>query len=104
MDINLNGNSLKNPRLNARAEKAKRLQQGVSQENKSLKETADQFEVLFVHNLMKEMRKTVPQGGLLPNNHGGKIFQDMLDEKYAEGISRRGGLGLSKIIYEQNQK
>lgn len=72
--------------------------------NAELKKASDGFEELFVHQLLKEMRKSIPKTGLLDGGRGEEIFQDMLDENYAKVITESGGLGLSDVIYEANKK
>ncbi|MBF0272175.1 MAG: rod-binding protein [Magnetococcales bacterium] len=66
--------------------------------------TAD-FEAMFIQQMFKAMRKTVPEdpkGGLFSKGQGGKIFEEMLDGEYAKNFSRNGsGLGLKEAIFKQ---
>ncbi|MBF0294369.1 MAG: rod-binding protein [Magnetococcales bacterium] len=66
--------------------------------------TAD-FEALFLQQLFKSMRNTVPtdpNGGLFAKGPGEKLFQEMLDGEYAKNFSRgRNGLGLKEAIFKQ---
>jgi Rod binding domain-containing protein len=71
-------------------------------EQDRLKEAAAGFESLFVKQMMAEMRKTVPDSGLIKQGQGEKIFRDMLDQEYATEMSRRPeGYGLKESLYEQ---
>lgn len=72
--------------------------------NKELKEAADGFEQLFVHKLLQIMRSSLPKEGLMSGGRGEEIFQDMLDDKYANIITKNGALGMSKMIFEQTKK
>jgi len=72
-----------------------------NQFNKRLKEATKSFEELFVHNLIKEMRKSIPKEGLLSGGQGEEIFQDMLDGEFAKKISENQGIGLSEFMYQQ---
>ncbi len=72
-----------------------------SKDLQALRDVANDFEEVFVNLLLKEMRKTVGDGGLTEKSHQQKIFEGMLDEGYAENIADVGGLGLSDMIYEQ---
>lgn len=67
----------------------------------AIREAARQFESVFMHQVFKTMRATVPQGGLLDTGFGGQVFTDMLDQEYAELASKNGQLGLAGIIAEQ---
>jgi flagellar protein FlgJ len=66
-----------------------------------LMEACQQFESIFIHQMISQMRATIPEGGLFEKSQGEKIFQDMLDHEYAQNISKAGGIGLAKILYDQ---
>jgi len=67
----------------------------------AIREAARQFESVFLHQVFKTMRATVPEGGLLDTGFGGQVFTDMLDQEYAELASKNGQVGLTAIIAEQ---
>lgn len=62
---------------------------------------AREFEAIFTSLLMKSMRKTVFDGGLLPKSIGEKIYTDLLDVEYARIISNNASLGLAEQIVKQ---
>lgn len=74
-----------------------------SKGDKQLLDACQQFESLFVHMMLKEMRSTVPDGGFIEKGQGTKIFEDMYDQEIAKNISKskNQGIGLAKMIYEQ---
>ncbi|MCB9540622.1 MAG: peptidoglycan DD-metalloendopeptidase family protein [Myxococcales bacterium] len=67
-------------------------------EDEALREAARQFESVFVHQLFKSMRATVPKGGMTDAGFGGEVFTDMLDAEYARSVSSTGQLGLADVI------
>ncbi len=70
--------------------------------DKKLRKACRDFESIFLFNLFKEMRKTIPRSGMLPDAPGKETFQMMFDQKVAEDLSGRGeGMGLQKMLYEQ---
>ncbi|KJS85456.1 MAG: hypothetical protein JM58_08425 [Peptococcaceae bacterium BICA1-8] len=71
------------------------------EDDAKLMDACQQLESVFVHQMISQMRATIPEGGLLGKSQGEEIFQDMLDEKYAENVSKAGGMGLAKILYDQ---
>jgi flagellar protein FlgJ len=72
------------------------------EKEKQLKKACADFEAMFVYELFKTMRRTVPRGGLLPKTTGYDSWDMVMDQHVAEELSKRnGGLGLQKIIYEQ---
>ena len=67
-----------------------------------LKKATQQFEGYFLHQLLTEMRKTVPKDTLLADDgNGQQIFQDMMDQTVSESMSSRGDLGMAKMMYDQ---
>lgn len=71
------------------------------QDDKKLKEVCQQLESVFVHQMLSQMRNSIPSEGYLKANQGEKIFQDMLDQEYAQKISQAGGIGLADMMYRQ---
>lgn len=67
-----------------------------------LKKAAEQFESYFLHQMLAEMRKTVPKDTVLPDSDNRQsIFTDMLDQSMADTLSRRGDLGIARQMYDQ---
>lgn len=64
-------------------------------------QAAKGFEIHFMQQMMRNMRKTVPVNPDLANSAGYKVFQEMLDDKYAETASRTQGIGLAEMIVRQ---
>lgn len=62
---------------------------------------AQEFEGLFIQQMMTAMRKTVVDGGLTESSNGREIFTSMLDEEYSKSASRQGSLGFAEMIYRQ---
>ena len=62
----------------------------------SIKETAKQFESLFMRELMKSMREATMKSGML-DSPGSDLGTDLLDQQFAVQMSGRPG-GLSDMI------
>lgn len=66
-----------------------------------LKEACQQIEALFIHQLISQMRKGVPQNGLLPPSTATKIYRDMLDTEYSKEMAKSpDNLGLAAMLYK----
>ena len=50
--------------------------------------------------MYKQMRKTVPEGGLFEKSPAREIFEDMLDEEIINNAKERG-IGIADILYRQ---
>jgi len=72
---------------------------GVTEEK--LREVADLYENQFIREMMKQMRATVHESGLIKKNNAEKIFSDQLDGQYADQWVQAGGIGLSDLIHQQ---
>lgn len=70
-------------------------------EKRRLEEACAEFESLFVNLLMKQMRKTVPQSGLVHRGMGEEIFTGMLDEEISRQMASTQGIGLRSALLEQ---
>lgn len=62
------------------------------------REAAEAFESLFLEQLMKEMRTSMPEGGLFKRGFAEKTFEEMLDRTYAGLMAQRGGIGISDAM------
>lgn len=66
-----------------------------------LREVSEMYEKHFIREMMKEMRSTVHEGGMIQQNNAEKIFQDQLDDQYADNWGKAGGIGLADMIHAQ---
>lgn len=68
----------------------------------ALKKIAQQFESLFLHEMLKTMRKSneVFEEDSLFNGKDTQFFRDMYDQQLSLSLAQKG-TGLAKVIYEQ---
>ena len=67
-----------------------------------LKEAAQQLEGMFVQQLYKAMRDTVPQqDGIVTGGAGEDIFTGLMDQHLAAETPKHWENGLSKALYRQ---
>ena len=82
-------------------EQAARQTRGSGKDPSGLYEACQEFEAIFIKQMLNVMRKTVPKSGLLDGGAAEEIFEDMLYDEYAGSMARTAGLGLADTIYEQ---
>lgn len=75
-----------------------------AQDMQGLKEACREFESYFLKQTFDQMRKTVPESGLLEASAGREIYEDMLYEEYAKNISSGSGIGIAQMLYKQLSK
>ena len=69
-----------------------------SQESKvELKAVAEQFEAIFVEQLLKAARQSTLADGLFDNEEV-ETYRDMLDKEYAKSIATNTSLGIASAI------
>jgi len=57
------------------------------------------LEALFLHELVKEMRKTVPEDeGIFGKSAATTTFQEMLDEVFSQAMAESGQFGIAKQL------
>ena len=56
------------------------------------------FEAMFLQELLKEMRKTVPDEGLFPKSSAMKQYGEMLDGVMSRSMADSGQLGIAKQL------
>lgn len=66
-----------------------------------LTKASEQFESLMLNFMIREMRATVPDSTLLPPSMSEEIFRGMLDEQIAGEMAQNGGIGISRMIFDQ---
>jgi flagellar protein FlgJ len=92
--------------LQNQSDKAQNLQKTIdsqlnAKDDQKLKDSCHELESVFISQLIKCMRDTVPKDSLLGDDFGQGVFQSMLDDEYAKSISQTDTIGLSKMLYDQ---
>ncbi len=69
-------------------------------ETKRLKDACDSFEALFMQQMLKQMRATVPKDGLFSGGSAEQMYSEMLDAELSKEMAGNGGLGISRLLFE----
>jgi Rod binding domain-containing protein len=62
---------------------------------------ARQLASLFVYQLLREMRKTIPESTLFDGGRAQEIYEQMIDERLADHIAASDKFGLAEMIHNQ---
>jgi len=65
-----------------------------SEREKNIRDTAQQFESLLVHSMLKSMRRTTMDEG---GSNEKSIYNDMMDKHLASVISKSGKFGVAQV-------
>ncbi len=66
-----------------------------------LRDVANLYEKQFLREMVKAMRATVQEGGLIKRNQAEQIFREQLDNELVEKWGDTGGVGLSRMLFDQ---
>ncbi|MBI4576437.1 MAG: rod-binding protein [Planctomycetes bacterium] len=64
----------------------------------ALAAAADRFEGFFAFLLVRQMRKTLQEDPYFGGGQEQDVFQQMLDEQYANAVARKGDLGIARAL------
>ncbi|RMD87318.1 MAG: hypothetical protein D6808_01635 [Candidatus Dadabacteria bacterium] len=105
--------------MNAAALRAKRLKQNLAEirkkggassdsgdvkKSQQIEEASRQFEAMLLHEMLKSMWKSVPEGGIFGGSNEAEIYRDMFNEALADEISKGEGVGIREIIARDIRK
>ena len=65
------------------------------------KKISQDFEAIFIRQVLKELRKTIPDGGLFQKTVRDEIYWDMMDANLAEEMAKQEAFGIGKFMYEE---
>ncbi|MHB1167849.1 MAG: rod-binding protein [Longimicrobiales bacterium] len=66
-----------------------------------LRDACAQMEGAFTAELMKALRRTVPESGLIEKGQGEELFTSMMDDAVAQSAAARQERGLGAALYRQ---
>ena len=70
-------------------------------DEQALRKASQEFESIFVNLLLKEMRKSMPKGGVFERSMAREWFEGMLDEAVSKEVVKGPGIGLAGPLFEQ---
>ncbi len=65
--------------------------------DKATRETATQFEALFIHEMLKSMRQTIDKSDL-NGSDAEDTFQEMYDRELSQQLAKRNTLGVADML------
>lgn len=66
-----------------------------------LEQASRDFEAILIQEMLKAMRETVPEGGLLDAGRSEEMFSAMLDDQVARSAASRSEGSLAAALYRQ---
>lgn len=104
LPVNLSDTVVDAPAQLQRTLNARKGTSNGSASDPELVDACRQMESLFVYHLFKEMRATINQAGFISGGRAEEIYTSMMDAELAAKLSKRGGIGLAKMLLHQLDK
>ena len=78
------------------------VKQALNPSEQKIKKTADDFETMFLENMMSQVfPQEAAEGPVGDNGTGSQVYRGMLVNEYAKSVAKSGGVGMSDTIYRQ---
>ena len=74
-----------------------------NENNQDLKNVAEQFESIFVHQMLKQARQSKLAEGIF-NSEAQDTFNNMLDIEYSQILSKKNNFGIAEALIKQFQQ
>lgn len=72
---------------------------GLDQE--AARAAAEQFEAVFLSQMLAPMFNTVPTDGLTGGGHAEEVYRGMMVEEIGKEIAKQGGIGIADSIFRE---
>jgi peptidoglycan hydrolase FlgJ len=66
-----------------------------------LRQYTREFEAIYINEMFRAMRRTIPDGGLIEKNMSTEIYEEAIDLELARSASSGRGIGLGEAMFEQ---
>ena len=73
-----------------------------NKKDQELKDVAEQFEAIFVHQMLKQARQGKLAEGLF-NSEAQDTFNNMIDIEYSQILSKKNNFGIAEALIKQFQ-
>jgi len=67
----------------------------------SAKRAADEFEAVFISQMLKSMSVGIKSDGPFGGGQSEEIYRDFMNEQLGKTMSSQGGIGMSDAIYRE---
>ena len=71
-----------------------------SKDNQDLRNVAEQFEAIFVNQMLKQARQSKLSDGIF-NSEAQDTFNNMLDQEYSQILSKKNNFGIAEGLIRQ---
>ncbi|WP_022854054.1 rod-binding protein [Thermodesulfatator atlanticus] len=66
----------------------------------ALRKACQEFESIFLYEIFKGLKKTIPEGGMFPKSFQREMYEDFFYQEVSRRLAQKG-TGLSELLYKQ---
>ncbi|OAG28587.1 rod-binding protein [Thermodesulfatator autotrophicus] len=66
----------------------------------ALRKACQEFEAVFLYQILKGLKKTIPEGGLVPKSFQREMYEDFFYQEVSRRLAQKG-TGLSEMLYRE---
>ena len=70
-------------------------------DDKAARATAENFEAVFLSQMLGPMFDTLPTDGIMGGGQAEGIYRDMMVDEVGKSIAKSGGIGIADSIYRE---
>jgi len=65
------------------------------------REAAEQFEAVFLSQMLGPMFETVPTDSFMGGGHAESVYRGMMVEEMGKSLAKQGGIGIADSVYRE---
>lgn len=100
-DIGQSQAQIFNAQSKAATDKLSSLANSGPANEKQLRQTAEDFEAVFLGQMLKPMFETVSTDGMFSGGHAEEVYRGMMVDEVGKSIAKNGGLGIADSVYRE---
>ena len=70
-------------------------------DHSAVRKAAEEFEAVFVNNMLQNMFTGLESGGTWGKGHGADAWQSLLIDEYSRSIAASGGIGIADSVEKE---
>jgi len=72
-----------------------------SDNKRVLREKAEDFEAVFLSQMLRPMFESVPTDGLMGGGQAESVYRGMMSDEMGKSIAKSGGVGIADSVYRE---
>tara|TARA_R110002096_G_scaffold23725_3_gene75430 strand:+ start:710 stop:1042 length:333 start_codon:yes stop_codon:yes gene_type:complete len=72
-----------------------------SGDNNAMRQAAEDFEAVFLTQMIKPMFDTLPTDGMFGGGQAENIYRGLMVEEFGKSLAKNGGIGIADSVYRE---